>query len=617
MDTYEVKIGESLVIGGKNPICVQSMTSTSPEDLQKSISQISELASSGCELVRLATPSLNAARALGELKKTLISINCRVPLSADVHFLPEAAFEALDHVETVRINPGNFAERKDGEGFCKETLERFLGKAKKLKRPIRIGVNHGSLSYRMLQAYGNTPQGMVESALEYISSAEENNFFDLVVSLKSSNVRIMLQAYQTFIRKNLEYGRYRYPLHLGVTEAGFGEEARIKSAIGIGILLMQGIGDTLRISLTEPSTNEILAAKKLLQWTGTRNELCTTWPIIPLQVNQTHNPEAWIEIPDGFCENTYMQREVERSVASNASYLIEGLVFNIKTVKCFNFLKAYANKIGRPIAVDLEIKKLPKEIEGLPKDTLINFSVNEKNMDATLEGLNKLSNYRISLSPTSIETLQNLKPFFEDNPHIFCGLSFNEKTTCHDILQWAHVILDFRNPIWLRNAWNNPQDNEQYLMQLAMMNGFFLCYGRGQIVSIPWQPENWEPRLHTIYHIFQACRLRQVNAEFISCPSCGRTQFDISTVAKEVKNRLAHLKGLKIAVMGCMVNGPGEMADADFGYVGGGKGKVNLYVKQKCVRFGIEQANALDTLIDVIKENGSWQDPVTQPASSI
>jgi (E)-4-hydroxy-3-methylbut-2-enyl-diphosphate synthase len=596
MRSREIKIGKTLVVGGLRPIVVQSMINTSPLDFKESAEQISNLAAAGAHLVRLAVPTMGAARTLGSLAKLLGAKSPKIALSADVHFLPEVAFEALKHVEKVRINPGNFAEHRGERGPRKDVLERFWTSAKDLGRTVRVGVNHGSLSRRILKHYGNTPIGMVESALEYIVSAERHGFFDLVVSLKSSDVRTVIRANQSFVKECKVRCSDFYPVHLGVTEAGLGKEARVKSAVGIGVPLMQGIGDTVRLSLTEPSTNEIAVARTLLGWIGHRRPHAD-WPLIPRHCHRS--PTAWLEVTGDF---------LLRDVGTRASTVaVEGYILKIRTMEELDCARRYASSHPIPLLLDCTALGPDAALGTFPPGTIVHYDLDGYNRDAVLAKIGHLS-YRLSLRPHSPAALNDLREFFDRPNGPLCAIPMSPQTSCDNCLEWAKIVLRQRIPIWLRNDCLGDLSGSD-LVPWAAMNGFFLCYGYGHLVSIEANETNWAERLHTLYDLLQACRLRCVKTEFVSCPSCARTQFDIAAVAAAVKERLSQFGGIKIAVMGCVVNGPGEMADADFGYVGAGPNKVNLYVRHKCVQFGVDASVAIDRLEEIVKREMSPSSP--------
>jgi len=534
--TRAVAVGK-VVLGADNPLRLQSMTTTDTLDVEASVAQAARLAEAGCEIVRLTAPTVEAARSLEAIKTGLRSRSIDVPLVADIHFQPEAAMAAADYVEKIRINPGNFPQ---------DRFPPLVEKLKRLKRSLRIGVNHGSLSQRIMSLYGDTPQGMVESALEFARLCESQDYRDLVFSMKASNVKVMIAAYRLLAARMAEAGM-DYPFHLGVTEAGEGEDGRIKSAIGIGSLLEDGIGDTLRVSLTEEPEAEIPVCRALAE----RFQLRSPESARPV-------PEALRPGPDPY---VYSRRPSRRVV-------IDG--FGVGG--------------GEPVRV------VSPSVPGQGR---------EPGPEISSRGLRD-SGLLIE-APTAAETLQLSRQAKEP----ILGLKAEDPgVLLREYRLLAAQTGDF--PIHLR-APRAPNPLRQVLDASALI-GSLLCDGIGDSVEID---SGLEPvrELELAYNILQGAGVRLSKTEFISCPGCGRTLFDLQAATERVKRELGHLKGVKIAVMGCIVNGPGEMADADFGYVGGAPGKINLYVGKDCVRKGVPAELAVAALKELIKERGRWLDP--------
>ena len=528
----ETKVGK-LGIGGDNPVRIQSMTNTSTMDTPGSVQQALKIAQAGGELVRLTTQGVREATNMGEIRKGLDAKGCDVPLVADVHFNPSAAFKAVETCEKVRINPGNFVdpartfkklEFTDEEYAeeiekIKETFIPFLEKCKENNTAIRLGVNHGSLSDRIMSRFGDTPEGMVESALEYLRIAREEGFKDIVISIKSSNVGVMVKTVELLVQKMEEEGM-SYPLHLGVTEAGDAEDGRVKSAVGIGTLLGEGIGDTIRVSLTENPENEIPVAIKLRDY---------------IQARAGHDK---IEEPEIIIEGRNRDKAVKIKGLEKVSYPVVGL--DIKEIP------AGWHFINTEDGIDLPNDDLPviletqnKNIPGAMASWLDRFVASGAKNPVIL---------KVSYPVTDIEDLR-IKASADLGP----------------LLLWG-----YGNGIWI----DAPQFSQEELDSLAL-------------------------------GILQAARLRISKTEYIACPSCGRTLFDLQTTLKDVKEATKDMKGLKIGVMGCIVNGPGEMADADYGYVGAGPGKVSLYKGKQLVKKNIKSEEAIEELLNLIKEDRS------------
>ena len=565
-----VAIG-GIAVGGENPLRIQSMLTSDTMDTAACVAETRGLVEAGCEVVRITAPTVKDARNLEAIRGSLRSGGIDVPLVADIHFKPEAAMEAAKWVEKVRINPGNFADSKkfnvreytDGE-YAAE-IERIREKftplvllCKERGIAMRIGTNHGSLSDRIMNRFGDTPLGMVESALEFARIARSLDYHDLVFSMKASNPKVMVQAYRLLVARLEELEGtdgtgWNYPIHLGVTEAGDGEDGRIKSAIGIGSLLADGIGDTIRVSLTEDSEHEIPVARAIAR----------------IAV-----PGGWTEGLDEFPFDpfSYSRRASEKilrnGVVLGGSELVRVVVRREVWDKLAHKIDALGDYKPELVYGDIGVVEID------PRDS-----------DA------------ISRANSSTEPLLVAIP---DG----CGLPV---IAAHRLLA---AKLDARHPILLKDTFGaQGGDFLENLVRASVHIGSLLCDGIGDAVMVQGEPAPGQS-LRIAYNILQAAGVRIFKTDYVACPSCGRTLFNLQETTARIKAATSHLKGVKIAIMGCIVNGPGEMADADFGYVGGAPGKVNLYVGKTPVKFNIPQAEAVDRLVDLIREHGRWVEPV-------
>ena len=658
--TREVMVGD-VGIGGDNPIRVQSMTTTLTDDVEATIRQSIELAEAGCEIIRITAPTTKAARCLGEIRKKFRAAGFTVPLVADIHFAPKAAMEAVKHVEKVRINPGNYADRKkfavkeysddEYESELQRLYEAFspiVLECKKLGRAMRIGTNHGSLSDRIMNRFGDTPEGMVQSALEFIRIAESHGFREIVLSMKASNPKVMVAAYRLAVARMRELGM-NYPLHLGVTEAGGGEDGRVKSATGIGSLLYDGIGDTIRVSLTEDPVHEVpvgqeLARRAMKLWESRGGEPDHDRPadgIHPYQferrptavlhlgndfsVGGSEPPGVLVRNRHPFSDDRAIVREVCGVQTRFKDAKIEGLVV-------------------RPSGAD-ELSQLPLLGEALR--TVLPLIVIDCTGDITPAALRAEHfppgqgwGLLCPIRKTDPESARDWMAAAEAaGATLFAELGCPEDrevlaeagmetgfvlTLAPEAAFEGHPLGAYRRlaarsggkeggaPIWIRAAEGNAIDPADYtsarIVEASLLAGPLLCDGIGDLISCEIFPD---PAMGTAmaFNILQGTRTRVTRTEYVACPSCGRTLFDLQSTTASIRERTDHLKGVTIAVMGCIVNGPGEMADADFGYVGGAPGKINLYVGKECVQVGIPQAEAVDRLIDLIRKHGRWVDP--------
>ena len=618
IETIEVSIG-NLKMGGANPIRLQSMTTTDTMDTEKSVEQSIRMIDAGCELVRLTAPSKNEAENLGKIREELLRKGYSTPLVADIHFTPNAAEIAARLVEKVRVNPGNYADKKKFEEID-YTDESYLAELKRIeekftplvllckehKTAMRIGTNHGSLSDRILSRYGDTPEGMVESAFEFIRICEKNDFFNLVISMKASNTLVMVQAYRLLAAEMLKNGRC-YPLHLGVTEAGDGEDGRIKSAVGIGALLEDGIGDTIRVSLTEEPEFEIPVAQKLADKFNVANEF--------------EIRESLSELPyDPFSYTRRSSTEIHNIGSKHVPVVVADLSEKqqITPANFYGFGYNYSVQLDKWNLQDLAAdyvyigeNTLDFEVPGT-LGVLVDFSVWKNNYQNKvgyypLLQKNELASVnREQRAFLELECSESLPSELNEYPNLVLVLKtkYSNKTQL-----FRKVYVELLNqklgiPIILKVE-NHSSDVETFQLYVSSDCGSLFIDGFGDGI---WLTGNQPNTLinSTAFGILQATRTRISKTEYISCPSCGRTLFDLQETTAKIRERTSHLKGIKIGIMGCIVNGPGEMADADYGYVGTGPGKINLYKEKTVVRKNVAEDEAVQALIDLIKEHGDW-----------
>ena len=622
----EVKIGD-IALGGDNPIRVQSMTTTDTMDTKGTVDQSIRMIEAGCEYVRITAPSKKQAENLQNIKNELLKRGYNTPLIADIHFTPNAAEIAARIVEKVRINPGNFADRKkfnyieytddQYDAEISRIRKRFLPLIKVCKEygtAMRIGTNHGSLSDRILSRYGDTPYGMVESALEFLRICKDENYNQIVLSMKSSNPIVMVQAYRLLINR-MEIEGMNYPLHLGVTEAGEGEDGRIKSSLGIGTLLEDGIGDTIRVSLTEEPEHEIPIAKFLVNRYAGRIDHDNI-----LDTNGfTINPFEYIPRKSDTVLN--IGGENVPRVAANLSNV------DIITQKTLNEI-GYTyfeddDKWGiSDFACDFIFigdKNINFEIPGtlgvvqnyytwIKKEKERHYP--EINVEQYLEGVKlhpQLNILYMTMSKINKDVINKLK---KDSNIVLLIDTYN----AHGMSEQRRLFIELlesncKTPVIIGRKYENISNEEFQLYSATDIGGLFVD-GLGDGIFLTKEgPSSLEQRNKISFGILQASRTRISKTEYISCPSCGRTLFDLQETTALIRSKTQHLKGLKIGIMGCIVNGPGEMADADYGYVGTGIGKISLYKKHDIIRKDVPMDIADQALIDLIKENGDWVDP--------
>lgn len=572
-----VQVG-SLILGGGAPIRLQTMANTNTMDTEASVKQAEIVVQAGADLLRYTTQGKREAANMAHIRDGIRDKGYDIPLVADIHFNPAAADEALEHIEKVRINPGNYVDTKTSEPrvwtdelyrqMHERVVERFgqfVLRAKELKRAIRIGVNHGSLSERMVMLYGDTPEGMVQSCLEYLDVCRLHDFHDVVISMKSSNTLVMTAAIRLLAERLDELGYPKYPLHLGVTEAGEGEDGRIKSAVGIGSLLADGLGDTIRVSLSEDPEEEIPVAKELVDYLTGR---------APLEVDPSILP-SWSEY---------------KALAGGA--------------------RRRSTAVGKIVGGDnLPIVLSPTLGEYQTCSELCSdYYINQEGLLATATGatLQDVEVMSLNIKEIGSDAIETLKA----NPSIVVLL---QALGGNAVAEWrlGFTLLareGICNPIILGRTYTNTS-LEQFRLQAAADVGTILIDGWANGLCLHAPSLSHEEVVRTELGILQATRLRMSKTEFISCPGCGRTLYNLQDTIARVKSATSHLKGLKIGIMGCIVNGPGEMADADYGYVGAAPGKIDLYKGQECVRRGVPQEQAVDQLIDLIRSHGDWYEP--------
>jgi (E)-4-hydroxy-3-methylbut-2-enyl-diphosphate synthase len=656
--TRVVRVGD-VALGGDNPIRIQSMTTTDTQDIAGTVAQTERLAAAGCEIVRITAPSVRDAEALGEIKAELLRRGVRVPLVADIHFTPNAAMIAAEHVDKVRINPGNFADKKKFEvreyddAQWSEELERvaerfrpLVRRCKELGRALRIGTNHGSLSDRVLNRYGDTPRGMVESALEFLTVCEGESYYDVVFSMKASNPQVAIQAYRLLAAMLAERaargGRGDYPFHVGVTEAGDGEDGRIKSAIGIGSLLADGLGDTIRVSLTEDPVKEVPVALAIARraeagWTLPAPAAVAN-PGAPFVANpfgharresQMVSGGAKIEIGGGALVRAELCIGAPPADAEAAAWRLadafaarreiacEGLRLDVSDESALARVPAFAEALARqgvaaPLALRMPAALAPAAT-GLASRWIVR--VGDAAGVASLVALAEASGAAVEwvLDGDSAPLLDSVDAAFAASGSARTLVSVEARRFVPAVRSAVARMraIGWAPPIALVHRSEADASDEAELLHAATDLGALLCDGIGDAVAISVRGglERAGDALALAYRILQGARQRTTWTEFISCPSCGRTLFDLEETTARIKAHTQHLKGVKIAIMGCIVNGPGEMADADFGYVGSGPGLVNLYVGHDCIERHVPQAQADARLIELIRRHGRWVDP--------
>ena len=623
--TREVKIGD-IPLGGNNPIRIQSMTTTFTMDTIATVEQTIRMVESGCEYVRITAPSIKDAKNLKLIKDELRVRGYSVPLIADIHFTPNAAEEAARLVEKVRVNPGNYIDQKKFEQieYSDYQYEEEIEKIRKRFSPLvkickeygtamRIGTNHGSLSDRIMSRYGDTPLGMVESALEFVRICEDLNYHDIVLSMKASNTQVMVQAYRLLVNRMISENM-NYPLHLGVTEAGDGEDGRIKSAVGIGTLLEDGLGDTIRVSLTEEPEEEAPVAIAL----ANRYKNRSPHKEIKKVESLSYDPFSYLKIP-ALPVNNFGDRNSPRVIADLSKTIINnetlaklGLTY-LPTLDKWNIGDQAPDYI---FIADQNIEiELPESLDAIQNyNTWKNNSENTKihpifSFSEFIDAEKKspyLNFIEIDISNIFHESFKELIPL----NNVVYILKTNNK---HGLAEQRRIFIELanlgvQNPIVISRDYNIEDFSELRLFS-AIDFGGLLIEGFGDGVWLKNKSVNPFEINRILFGILQAARVRISKTEYIACPSCGRTLFDLVEVTNKIRERTGHLKGVKIGIMGCIVNGPGEMADADYGYVGSGPGKITLYRGKEVIRKSVPSATAVDGLINLIKEDGIWIEP--------
>ena len=621
--TKVVNIG-GVPLGGNNPIRVQSMTTTDTMNTSDTVSQSIRMIKAGCEYVRITAPNVKQAHNLSQIKKDLISKGYNVPLIADIHFTPKAAEIAAQIVSKVRINPGNYADRKRFQKFeindneYNIELERIYDKFSPLVKickengtVMRIGTNHGSLSDRIMNRYGDTPLGMVESALEYIRICEDHNYYDIVLSMKSSNPIVMINAYRLLVNKMIE-NNMRYPLHLGVTEAGDGMEGRIKSSLGIGTLLEDGIGDTIRVSLTEEPEFEIPVANNIIKRYNDKKNKKSKLKISNIPIN----PYVYTKRKSDSRYN--IGNDNVPIVVSDLSS-IKKIDYKILTNIGYHYTSSndkwiiadlapeyiYLDNIDSDIILPLQLKILSDYSNWLKnKDNKSVIPILDGNLYLKTNITGKKF---IHLNNNDLIDMKLIKKINSDINAIViidCLYNIQEKRNFFFNL----LIHKLNVPVII--SFNSEFDFNNTLINSSISIGGLFVDGFGDGIFIKNNNQEEIKIINELsFNILQATRTRISKTEFISCPSCGRTQFDLQKTTDKVRKETVHLKGLKIAVMGCIVNGPGEMADADYGYVGTGRNKISLYKGHKLIKNHINSKDSIKELINLIKNNNDWIEP--------
>jgi len=564
-----------VIIGGGHPVVVQSMITCDTMNTEACVRETLDLVKVGCQIVRITAPTVKDAANLEPIVASLRAQDCWVPIVADIHFKPEAALEAVKWVEKIRVNPGNYADKKkfavkeytdaayaDEVKRMEDAFIPLVEQCKRLKRAMRIGTNHGSLSDRIMNRWGDSPAGMVESALEFARVCRRLDFHNFVFSMKASNPKVMIECYRLLVARLSELGPdWNYPIHLGVTEAGEGEDGRIKSAIGIGSLLCDGLGDTIRVSLTEDSPREIPVCRDLLAQV----------PLLAASEIPGVPKTAALSNP-AFDPFTYSRRD---SVLSDLAPGVSG----------------GGEQVVRVVVPRATWEKVAPKIS--PKADVRPEAIYE---DLNIQEVDPRDPFTVACD-TQWVTVRDEVPL--------------PPVTAFRLLAERLRHLGRRNPILLKDCLRFgtvPLTPDTALLQAAVVLGSLLADGIGDAILVRGESGAGQS-LRLAFNVLQAAGCRSFKTDYVACPSCGRTLFNLQTVTARIKSRTDHLKGVKIAIMGCIVNGPGEMADADFGYVGGAPGKINLYVGKTPVKFNIPEGEAVDRLVDLIREHGKWFDP--------
>jgi len=619
--TRVVKIGD-LKVGGDNPIAIQSMTITDTMDTIATVEESIRMIEAGCELVRITAPSKKEAENLKNIKDELQKRGYTTPIVADIHFTPSAAEIAACIVEKVRINPGNYADKKKFEEL-QYTDESYIGELNRIKdkftplvktckehgTAMRIGTNHGSLSDRIMSRYGDTPKGMVESAMEFVRICRDEDYHDIVLSMKASNTRVMVQAYRLLVAEMIKESM-NYPLHLGVTEAGEGEDGRIKSAVGIGTLLADGIGDTIRVSLTEAPEFELPVAKKLLShFNGiTNHEEIKEITANPLDAFNYQKRETNRVLNIGGKNVPIVKADFSlKEKITPASLFALGYNYSVPLDKWhisdmaadYVFVGNHDINFEVPgtLGIIYNYKKWKEHKKGYPCLTTKEYLAKDIQSD-------KMNMVYACLSDLSKEVKEKLKT---DKTAVLLIDTYNKNGIAEQRRLFVNLINNgIKTPIIIGRAYKNLSEQQLQLSASADI-GSLLLNGLGDGIFIYSENCDSDQSINNLsFGILQATRTRISKTEYISCPSCGRTLFDLQETTAKIRKVTDHLKGIKIGIMGCIVNGPGEMADADYGYVGTGPGKITLYKEKTVVEKNVPEKDAVDALINLIKKHGDW-----------
>ncbi|RAU83252.1 (E)-4-hydroxy-3-methylbut-2-enyl-diphosphate synthase [Pontibacter arcticus] len=638
-ETVVVTIGD-VPMGGNNPIRVQSMTTVDTMDTIGSVEQCIRMIEAGCEYIRITAPSIKEAENLRNIKDELLKRGYNVPLVADIHFTPNAAEVAARIVEKVRVNPGNYADKKKFEviEYNDVTYQAELDRIKKRFVPLvrickeygtamRIGTNHGSLSDRILSRYGDTPLGMVESALEFLRICEAENYYNIVISMKASNTQVMVQAYRLLVQKLEEEGLKPYPLHLGVTEAGEAEDGRIKSAVGIGTLLEDGLGDTVRVSLTEAPEAEAPVAKALIDRYTNRAEKAFeiepvyTLPIDPFKYHRRDTMEianfGALNVPRVVADLSRLT-DVKYADLKCVGHLYSMLLdkFNMNDLGA-DYIYTGANPISF---------MLPNGLKEIVNYVPWQLNEQQENRHPLLTAAQYLQATQLHATLNLVETnLQDITPDFvarvKADQTVVLLLQTDNEHAMPELRRAFFKLIEngVQNPCIIKRAYGALTSDEIQLYASTDVGGLLIDgLGDGIMLGTELLPElekgAWLATIDQLnklsFGILQAARTRMSKTEYISCPSCGRTLFDLQETTAMIRKRTDHLKGVKIGIMGCIVNGPGEMADADYGYVGVGVNKIALYRGQTVIKKAVPADRAVDELIDLIREDDKWIEPI-------
>ncbi len=620
--TREVLVG-NIGVGGKNPIRIQSMTTSSTRDAKATIDQIMRLADYGCEIARVTVQGMKEADTCEEIKNGLLRHGYDIPLVADIHFFPPAAMRVVDFVDKVRVNPGNYVDKRatfkvieyDDATYAAE-IERLeekftplVEKCKRLKRAMRIGTNHGSLSDRIMNRYGDTPMGMVESAFEFTRVCRKLGYHDIIYSMKASNPQVMIEAYRLLVAEMLQLG-WDYPLHLGVTEAGEGEDGRIKSAMGTGSLLLDGIGDTIRVSLTEDPWYEIDPCQRLIRLTQERTHSDID-PLLDLKRKAERRTLSFPRNVSLHRDGSVLVKVEESDLSSPTLYPDLGLEGTSLTPKlgmsCADAIYLPSSALNNPLQPLQEIGVGVLSLQGTGRTTPL-FSLSEAITHQKTESFSLTSPTPYVVRITDNDPSEQWNALLSLSPaYLLLSPSTNRVPFCR---RFFHFVEQHTLPFPVILHFSYTSEKEDTILEASMEAGSLFCdkWGEGLLLDTP---HGISFNRILAFGILQAARMRTFKTEFISCPSCGRTLFDLQEVTKKIHARTSHLPGVKIAIMGCIVNGPGEMADADFGYVGSKPGMIDLYVGKQCVEKSIPFDQADDRLVNLIKAHNRWVDPVT------